>query len=162
MMMPRITTLPWRPSNFSASRPPGCNSSPTMRSGCFISRSMTLTFRPSLARTVASAEPATPDPIIITSGLWLENFWWFETGGILLWWERRRKQIEISYTLIFFLYSKLVAIAVSFFFPFCLNSNHFKLEINFNLFLLNYSSVHVNSYNISNLYFIVFLFACHF
>jgi hypothetical protein len=55
------------PSEHRALTPPGWSSSPTMRSGSLTSRSMTVTVRPSLPNTVASADPSTPEPTIITS-----------------------------------------------------------------------------------------------
>ena len=47
--------------------PPGCMSSPTMRSGSAMLRSMTVTRRPWRARAVARAAPPTPHPTITTS-----------------------------------------------------------------------------------------------
>ena len=57
-----------RPSSAAALTPPACKYSPTIRLGGTKERSMTVTRRPSRARTVASAEPSVPDPTMITSG----------------------------------------------------------------------------------------------
>mmetsp|Transcript_3077 Transcript_3077/g.10726 ORF Transcript_3077/g.10726 Transcript_3077/m.10726 type:complete len:220 (+) Transcript_3077:905-1564(+) len=56
-----------RPSSFNFRYPPGCSSSPTMRTGSLRSRSNRSTFRPSLPRAYARLAPATPAPTIITS-----------------------------------------------------------------------------------------------
>lgn len=63
-----ICYLPARPRAFRHWYPPGWSSSPTILSGSFKSRSMTVTRRPSRPKTAAMAEPRMPDPTIMTSG----------------------------------------------------------------------------------------------
>lgn len=61
-------SVPSSPSSLSALYPPGCRSSPIIRSGSRMSLSTTVTRRPSRARTVAMAAPSTPAPTMTTSG----------------------------------------------------------------------------------------------
>ena len=61
-----VRYLPPRPSLLRTLHPPGCKSSPIIRSGSFISLSTRMTWRPSLASTVAIDEPRIPDPTTIT------------------------------------------------------------------------------------------------
>jgi hypothetical protein len=62
--------VPFMPSFSNAFTPPGCNSSPTMRSGSFRLFSSKITLLPWLPNATAAAQPRTPAPIMTTSASW--------------------------------------------------------------------------------------------
>ena len=66
---------PAMPRSCSARTPPGCSSSPTMRSGSLRERSRSTTRRPCFPRATASAQPAMPAPTIMPSAC-RSSWWW--------------------------------------------------------------------------------------
>lgn len=58
------------PSSSNARTPPGCSSSPTMRSGSLRLRSSSITLRPCLPNATAAAHPRIPAPTMTISASW--------------------------------------------------------------------------------------------
>ena len=62
--------IPLMPSFSNAFTPPGCSSSPTMRSGSFRLFSSSMTLLPCLPNATAAAQPSTPAPTMTPPASW--------------------------------------------------------------------------------------------